>query len=80
MQRLEVAISTDYIALNDLLKVAGIVESGGQGKQLVASGVVSVNGCVEYRKTNKIYPGMTVLVDGQITIDVAPLSEEEPSM
>jgi ribosome-associated protein len=62
MQILEVEISTEYIALNDLLKICGIVDSGGAGKALVASGVVSVDGVQELRKTNKIRPGQEVQV------------------
>ncbi|TJZ77590.1 RNA-binding S4 domain-containing protein [Chitiniphilus eburneus] len=62
MQILQVEISTEYIALNDLLKIAGVVESGGAGKALVASGVVQVDGAQELRKTNKIRPGQQVRV------------------
>ncbi len=62
MQILEVEISTEYIALNDLLKICGIVDSGGAGKALVARGVVSVDGVQELRKTNKIRPGQEVQV------------------
>ncbi len=62
MQILEVEISTEYIALNDLLKIAGVVDSGGAGKALVASGVVNVDGKQELRKTNKIRPGQEVQV------------------
>ena len=63
MQILEVGISTEYIALNDLLKIAGVVDSGGAGKALVASGVVNVDGKQELRKTNKIRPGQEVQVE-----------------
>lgn len=66
MQILEVEISTEYIALNDLLKIAGVVDSGGAGKALVASGVVNVDGKQELRKTNKIRPGQEVQVEGTL--------------
>ncbi len=69
MSTLEVEISTEYIALNDLLKICGIVDSGGAGKAMVASGVVNVDGMQELRKTNKIRPGQQVQV-GDITINV----------
>ncbi|GAA5785284.1 hypothetical protein YWS52_16050 [Chitiniphilus shinanonensis] len=62
MPLLQVEISTEYIALNDLLKIAGVVDSGGAGKALVASGVVTVDGAQELRKTNKIRPGQRVRV------------------
>lgn len=62
MPRLEIEISTEFIPLNDLLKICGVVDSGGAGKALVASGVVKVDGQQELRKTNKIRPGQIVTV------------------
>lgn len=63
MQSLEFDLDGDYIELNQLLKLAGIVDSGGQGKAIVASGVVSVDGVQELRKTAKIRPGQLVQLD-----------------
>lgn len=53
-------LKNEYIALCDLLKVVGVVDSGGAGKQMVAAGAVSVDGEVELRKTCKIRPGQVV--------------------
>lgn len=64
MQHEEFALDKEYIALNDLLKVCGVVDSGGAGKALVASGAVSVDGAQELRKTCKIRAGQTVSGDG----------------
>lgn len=50
----------EYIALNDLLKVAGVADSGGAGKALVAAGEVTVDGKPESRKTAKIRAGQVV--------------------
>ncbi|KAF0814919.1 hypothetical protein IGB42_00975 [Andreprevotia sp. IGB-42] len=75
MQTLEVEISNEYIALNDLLKITGVVDSGGAGKALVASGIVSVNGEQELRKTNKIRPGMVVHVADEVEIRVVAAAE-----
>lgn len=50
----------EAIRLCDLLKVAGIAESGGHGKHLVAEGEVTVDGRPESRKTAKICAGQTV--------------------
>lgn len=55
----------EFIALNDLLKLAGVCDSGGAGKALVAAGEVSVDGALESRKTAKIRAGQTVTVGGQ---------------
>ena len=64
MQHEEFTLDKEYIALNDLLKVCGVVDSGGAGKALVASGAVSVDGAQELRKTCKIRPGQTDSGDG----------------
>lgn len=50
----------EYIALCDLLKLTGIADSGGQGKSMVAEGLVSVDGNIERRKTAKIRAGQLV--------------------
>jgi len=54
----------EFIALNDLLKVAGVCDSGGAGKALVAAGEVTVDGAAESRKTAKIRAGQVVGVGG----------------
>lgn len=76
MPILEIEISTEYIALNDLLKICGVVDSGGAGKALVASGCVQVDGAQELRKTNKIRPGQQVEVgDTLIKVTASPAEE-----
>ena len=62
-------LDRDHVALNDLLKLSGVVDSGGAGKALVASGAVRVDGVVETRKTCKIHAGQRVRV-GDIEIRV----------
>lgn len=54
----------DFVELNQLLKLAGLCDSGGAGKALVASGAVRVDGAVESRKTAKIRAGQAVDLDG----------------
>lgn len=46
---------TDYIELNNLLKVTGLCASGGEAKALIAQGLVKVDGAVELRKRCKIH-------------------------
>lgn len=64
MQRLDFELNGDYVELNQLLKLVGICDSGGAGKMLVASGVVSVDGQVELRKTCKVRAGQVVTLQG----------------
>ncbi|MDH7452272.1 RNA-binding S4 domain-containing protein [Luteimonas composti] len=54
----------EYVELNQLLKLCGLVDSGGAGKAVVASGAVRVDGAVELRKTCKIRAGQVVELDG----------------
>lgn len=69
MPKIDFDLDRDFIELNQLLKLTGLCGSGGAGKQLVASGVVRVDGAVELRKTAKIRAGQTVQV-GDVTIQV----------
>ncbi len=62
MQRVSFDLAGDYVELNQLLKLAGLCDSGGAGKALVASGVVWVDGAKELRKTAKIRAGQNVSV------------------
>ena len=50
----------EHVRLCDLLKLAGIAESGGQGKRLVAGGEVNVDGQRESRKSARIRAGQIV--------------------
>jgi len=63
-----IAIDTEMINLAQLLKLATIVETGGQAKFLIGEGKVSVNGEKENRVRRKLYPGDIVEIDEQIII------------
>jgi ribosome-associated protein len=60
MQTIDFRLEGEYVELNQLLKLVGIVDSGGAGKMLVASGDVKVDGKPELRKTCKIRAGQMV--------------------
>ena len=69
MQQLNFELDREFVELNQLLKLSGLCDSGGAGKALVASGVVSVDGVVELRKTCKIRDGQVVRVgDAEIRV------------
>lgn len=67
MTTVDFELDREFIELNQLLKLAGLCDSGGAGKQLVASGAVRVDGAVELRKTAKIRAGQRVRV-GEVEI------------
>ena len=53
----EVKITTEFIKLDALLKFAGAVETGGEAKQVIQDGEVSVNGEVCTMRGKKMRPG-----------------------
>lgn len=55
----------EFIELCNLLKLAGIANSGGQGKLMVSDGIVQVDGAIESRRTAKIRSGQVVECLGQ---------------
>jgi ribosome-associated protein len=58
--------NSEFIELNDLLKVTGLCASGGEAKALIAEGLVKVDGRVELRKRCKIRQGQSVEFQGQV--------------
>lgn len=69
MQKIVFDLTSEFIEVNQLLKLVGLVDSGGAGKNMVASGAVSVDGKQELRKTAKIRSGQTVTI-GDLNIRV----------
>lgn len=69
MQKVTFDLTGEFVELNQLLKLSGLCDSGGAGKNLVATGVVSVDGKKELRKTAKIRDGQVVGI-GDIRIAV----------
>lgn len=69
MQNINFDLTAEFVELNQLMKLVGLVDSGGAGKNMVASGAVSVDGKQELRKTAKIRSGQTVTV-GDVRIRV----------
>jgi ribosome-associated protein len=66
---MEFELNGEFIELCNLLKLVGIVQSSGQGKMMVADGMVKVDGKVELRKTAKIRKGQVVeCLDNKITV------------
>jgi len=58
-------MTEETIKLDQFLKLAQVVQTGGQAKQLIQAGYVSVNGIVEKRRGRKLQVGDTVEVDGE---------------
>ena len=58
-------MTTEFIKLQDLLKFANLVSSGGEAKERVQAGEVTVNGEVCTMRGKKIRPGDVVAFSGQ---------------
>ncbi len=61
---------TPTIRLDQFLKLADVVQSGGEAKQLIQSGGVIVNGVVETRRKKQLQPGDEVHI-GDLIIEVS---------
>ena len=59
-----IVIKTEFIKLQDLLTFAGLVETGGEARELIQGGEVRVGGEVCLQRGKKIRPGDDVLFGG----------------
>ena len=63
MEKQVIFINTEFIKLQDLLKFAGLIETGGQAKILIQDGYVTVNGEICTMRGKKIRNGDIVTLD-----------------
>lgn len=63
MEKSKIAISTEFIKLDSLLKFAGLTDTGGFAKELIQAGRVKLNGEVCTMRGKKIRPGDDVLFE-----------------
>ncbi len=61
----EILINTDYITLGQFLKLAEIIESGGEAKMFLAENEVKIDGEPDNRRGRKLRGGEVVEVLGQ---------------
>ena len=62
-------IDTEFIRLQDLLKLSGLAATGGMAKIVIQNGEVKVNGEVCEMRGKKLRPGDTAEYDG-VTVKV----------
>ena len=60
-----ISIQTEFIKLQDLLKLARLVSSGGEAKIVIQEGQVAVNGETCAMRGKKLRPGDTVSYNGK---------------
>lgn len=67
---MDIAIHTDTIQLDQFLKLAGAVASGGEVKALLAEGMILRNDVLETARRRKLVPGDVITIDGNDTYRV----------
>ena len=70
MKQETVLIRTEFIKLDSLLKFSGVCETGGQAKELILDGFVSVNGVECRMRGKKIVPGDRVSVAAEADMPI----------
>ena len=70
MESHEIKIYTEFIELQDLLKFAGAVETGGDAKLIILEGRVKVNGEVCTMRGKKMRPGDRAVLDDELELIV----------
>lgn len=60
----KIPIFTEFITLQGLLKLAGIAMTGGEAKEMIQGGEVTVDGQVCTQRGKKLYPGARVAAIG----------------
>jgi ribosome-associated protein len=61
----DVEIDGDMIRLGQFLKLADLIDTGGEAKIMIAAGNVTVNGDVDLRRGRQLHPGDVVSVEGR---------------
>ena len=61
-----IKLRDEFIKLGQALKAAGLVESGVEAKDVIANGLVLVNGEIDTRRGKKLYDGDFVEFDGDV--------------
>lgn len=70
MQKETVAIITEFITMDKLLKFSGVADTGGQAFLMVEDGIVELNGKLVTEKRKKVFPGDVVNIDDQIELTI----------
>jgi ribosome-associated protein len=61
----EIPLRDGAIRLGQLLKLAGLADSGGEARLILETAQITVNGEPENRRGRQLAPGDVVIVDGE---------------
>lgn len=59
----EIIIETEFIKLDQFLKYASVVQTGGEAKMMIQDGIVSLNGEVVIQRGKKIRKGDIIEIE-----------------
>lgn len=71
-----VTIKTPFIKLEQVMKLAGLTDTGGFAKELIQNGAVSVNGDVCTMRGKKIRNGDVITVEHFVVTVIAPVEDQ----
>lgn len=72
----KITIHTEFIKLQQALKLAGLIDQGSDVKVYLAEGMVFVNGETATQRGKKIYPGDVIEVKGVGCVEVSAKQED----
>ena len=75
MKQQPVPIHTEYIQIDQLLKLEGVIETGGQVKGLIDDQVLTLNGTIVTEKRKKCRVGDVISCEG-LDVDLVITQEE----
>ncbi len=65
----EIFIYTDFVTLGQFLKLANLIQTGGEAKEFLTNHEIFVDGELDNRRGRKLYDGMIVaLLDEKFVI------------
>ena len=70
MQKEQIAIITEFITMDKLLKFSGVGGTGGHAFLMVEEGIIKLNGKLVTEKRRKVFPGDIVNIDNQIELTI----------
>ena len=70
MQKENIAIITEFITMDKLLKFSGVADTGGQAFLMVEDGIIKLNGKPVTEKRKNVFPGDVVNIDDQIELTI----------
>ncbi|MFD2616585.1 S4 domain-containing protein YaaA [Terrilactibacillus laevilacticus] len=70
MSEIQLNPGEEYMTLGQLLKMAGVIGTGGQAKWFLSEYTVTVNGEHDTRRGRKLYEGDHIEIEGQETFVV----------